>query len=116
MLLSCSAWIPQECLWQYIIHKEKFTIVHRIPRGFREAMEAAEDALKKLPEQVGTCTTVLSLEPLFFPLQIAQVSPQILRILFFTISDFPVSDFDNFRLHFPISDLKIQFHFFKPYI
>ena len=75
MLLSFSAWIPQECLWQYIIHKEKFTIVHRIPRGFREAMEAAEDALKKLPEQVGRCVTdaslsYLYLEPLFFRFKI----------------------------------------------
>lgn len=47
-----SAWVPVETVYPYIGNKEKFLLTTRIPRGFKEAIEAIEDAIKALPEEV----------------------------------------------------------------
>ncbi|WAR00388.1 GLYR1-like protein, partial [Mya arenaria] len=45
------AWIPFETVYPYIGNKEKFLLTTRIPRGFKEAIDAIEDAIKNMPEE-----------------------------------------------------------------
>ncbi|KAL3878964.1 hypothetical protein ACJMK2_031286 [Sinanodonta woodiana] len=45
------AWIPEDSIFHYMSNKEKFLLTTRVPRGFKEAIEAMEDAVKALPEQ-----------------------------------------------------------------
>lgn len=47
-----SAWVPFDTVYPYIGNKEKFLLTNRIPRGFREAIEAIEDAVKSMPQEV----------------------------------------------------------------
>jgi len=55
LFLFFSAWVPYDTVFPYIGNKEKFLLTNRIPRGFKEAIEAMEDAIKALPEEV--CVT-----------------------------------------------------------
>ncbi|KAK2165560.1 hypothetical protein LSH36_48g00033 [Paralvinella palmiformis] len=43
------AWIPEEQIWSYMTHKDKFILTNRVPRGFKEAVESIEDAFRSLP-------------------------------------------------------------------
>lgn len=52
ILLNFSAWIPHEQVYAYIGNKEKFLLRSRVPKGFKEALEAIEDAIKEMPEEV----------------------------------------------------------------
>ncbi|KAK3599504.1 hypothetical protein CHS0354_006633 [Potamilus streckersoni] len=45
------AWIPEDSIFHYMSNKERFMLTTRVPRGFKEAIEAMEDAVKALPEQ-----------------------------------------------------------------
>jgi hypothetical protein len=42
----------EENLWLYAQNKTKFMPTNRVPKGFKEAVEAIDDALKAEPEQV----------------------------------------------------------------
>ena len=53
-----SAWLPHDAVFPYVTNKEKFMLKNRIPRGFREAVEAVDDALKAMPEEVGFVSAV----------------------------------------------------------
>lgn len=44
-----SAWIPEENIYLYSDHRDKFKLEKRIPKGFKEALEAIEDELKEKP-------------------------------------------------------------------
>ena len=52
MALFFSAWIPDESIYNFKENKEKFTPTNRIPRGFKEALEAVDDVMKAMPEEV----------------------------------------------------------------
>ncbi|XP_061185348.1 uncharacterized protein LOC133197103 [Saccostrea echinata] len=43
------AWIPEENVYLYSDHRDKFKLSKRIPKGFKEALEAIEDELKEKP-------------------------------------------------------------------
>ncbi|XP_053400318.1 cytokine-like nuclear factor N-PAC isoform X1 [Mercenaria mercenaria] len=45
------AWLPHEQVYAYIGNKEKFLLRSRLPKGFKEAIEAIEDAIKEMPEE-----------------------------------------------------------------
>ena len=47
-----SAWVLEENLHLYAQNKTKFMPANRVPKGFKEALEAIDDALKAEPEQV----------------------------------------------------------------
>ena len=44
-----SAWIPEENIYLYSDHRDKFKLEKRVPKGFKEALEAIEDELKEKP-------------------------------------------------------------------
>jgi len=52
ILHVASAWVPYETVFPYIGNKEKFLLTSRLPRGFKEAIEAMEDAIKNMTEEV----------------------------------------------------------------
>ena len=37
-------------MWPYVEFKSKFTMPQRVPRGFKEALEATDDAVKAQPQ------------------------------------------------------------------
>lgn len=46
------AWVPFETVYSYIGNKEKFLMTARQPKaGYKEAIEAIEDAVKAMPEE-----------------------------------------------------------------
>ncbi|XP_060557581.1 uncharacterized protein LOC132717987 isoform X2 [Ruditapes philippinarum] len=45
------AWLPHEQVHAYIGNKEKFLLRSRVPKGFKEAIDAIEDAIKEMPEE-----------------------------------------------------------------
>ncbi|KAK6172506.1 hypothetical protein SNE40_016142 [Patella caerulea] len=45
------AWMPEESLLHYASNKEKATPSSRVPKGFKEAVEAADDELKLRPAE-----------------------------------------------------------------
>ncbi|XP_025085652.1 glyoxylate/succinic semialdehyde reductase 1-like isoform X2 [Pomacea canaliculata] len=45
------AWIPEDSVYPYLQFRDKYTEATRIPRGFKEALEAIEDAWQALPER-----------------------------------------------------------------
>ena len=47
-----SAWIPEENIHDFPTHRSRFMLTQRIPRGYKEAIEAVEDALKSNPTEV----------------------------------------------------------------
>lgn len=47
-----SAWIPEDSIYLYEDNRTKFLLSQRIPRGYKEAIEAIEDALKNRPSEV----------------------------------------------------------------
>ncbi|XP_071087498.1 cytokine-like nuclear factor N-PAC isoform X5 [Haliotis cracherodii] len=51
------AWIPEESIHLYADNRNKYSLTSRIPRGFKEAIEAIEDALKALPASPAESTT-----------------------------------------------------------
>ena len=51
-LISYSAWIPTEHIWSYVENRTKMLVTNRIPRGYKEAVEAMDDAVKALPTDV----------------------------------------------------------------
>ncbi|XP_067663352.1 cytokine-like nuclear factor N-PAC isoform X2 [Haliotis asinina] len=53
------AWIPEESIHLYADNRNKYSLTSRIPRGFKEAIEAIEDALKALPASVAVKTCEL---------------------------------------------------------
>lgn len=53
-LFFFSAWIPEDTIWSYARNRDRFTLASRIPKGYKEALEAIEDALKALPEEVSS--------------------------------------------------------------
>lgn len=44
-----SAWIAEDAVYPYAELREKYASATRIPRGFKEALEAIEDAWQALP-------------------------------------------------------------------
>ncbi|XP_046547220.1 putative oxidoreductase GLYR1 homolog [Haliotis rubra] len=53
------AWIPEESIHLYADNRNKYSLTSRIPRGFKEAIEAIEDAIKALPASVAVKTCEL---------------------------------------------------------
>jgi hypothetical protein len=51
-MMFYSAWLPHEQVHAYIGNKEKFLLRSRVPKGFKEAIDAIEDAIKEMPEEV----------------------------------------------------------------
>jgi len=43
------AWVPEDAIWTYVENKERFTPTQRVPRGFKEAVDAMEELLKHSP-------------------------------------------------------------------
>ena len=41
-----SAWITHDNMWQFEKYKDRFTLSTRIPRGFKEALEAVDVYIK----------------------------------------------------------------------
>ncbi|KAL5012099.1 hypothetical protein ScPMuIL_010650 [Solemya velum] len=64
------AWIPEDTIWSYARNRDRFTLASRIPKGFKEALEAIEDALKALPEEDLSAEDLPSIEE-----EIAQIFP-----------------------------------------
>ena len=62
MALFFSAWIPDESIYNFKENKEKFTPTNRIPRGFKEALEAVDDVMKAMPEEVSIKTNTAAYE------------------------------------------------------
>ena len=57
-----SAWVPFETVYSYIGNKEKFLMTARQPKaGYKEAIEAIEDAVKAMPEEVNIWALILVL-------------------------------------------------------
>ena len=54
---SNSAWIPEDSIYPYLKLRDKYQGATRIPRGFKEAIEAIEDAWQALPVRSGFCST-----------------------------------------------------------
>ena len=52
-----SAWIPEDSIYPYLKLRDKYQGATRIPRGFKEAIEAIEDAWQALPVRSGFCST-----------------------------------------------------------
>ena len=48
-VLYYSAWIQEEHLYLYNDHKDKFKMTKKIPRGYKEALEAIDAELKAKP-------------------------------------------------------------------
>ena len=44
-----SAFVLEDQMWPFMENKSKFMLSSRIPRGFKEAVEAMEDAVKTQP-------------------------------------------------------------------
>jgi len=42
-----SAWVPEESLWSYEEHRERFMPTQRVPQGFQHAVDAIELLVKK---------------------------------------------------------------------
>lgn len=51
-LVFYSAWIQEDTIWPYIDAKGRFMLTNRIPKGFKEAVEAIEDVIKTLPQVI----------------------------------------------------------------
>ncbi|XP_041358093.1 putative oxidoreductase GLYR1 isoform X2 [Gigantopelta aegis] len=64
------AWIPEESILLYPFNRDKFTSSSRIPKGFKEALEAIEDAYKALP------ASAIPAELPSIEEEIAQIFPQ----------------------------------------
>ena len=45
-----SAWVLEDMIWPFVQFKSRFTLTQRIPRGFKEAVEATEDVIKAMPQ------------------------------------------------------------------
>ena len=52
-IFFCSAWIPEENIYLYAVNRNKFKLNSRIPKGYKEALEAIEDEVKAQPATVG---------------------------------------------------------------
>lgn len=59
MYLKFSAWVPDEGIFPYADNREKFIPTKRIPNGFKEAVDAIDDALKKNPENVSIFLSII---------------------------------------------------------
>ncbi len=57
ILLFSSGWIPEEQIHHYVDSKDRFMITNRLPKGFKEAVEAIEDVIKTLPQVM--CATAI---------------------------------------------------------
>ena len=49
---NCSAWVLEEQMWPYVEFKNKYTQSQRVPRGFKEAVEATDEAVKTQPQVI----------------------------------------------------------------
>ncbi|XP_069129236.1 cytokine-like nuclear factor N-PAC [Argopecten irradians] len=65
------AWIPEDNVYLYSDHRNKFKLNNRIPKGFKEAVEAIEDALKAQP----TTKTMIAVELPSIDEELAQIFP-----------------------------------------
>ena len=52
LFFFCSAWIPEENIYLYAVNRNKFKLNSRIPKGYKEALEAIEDEVKAQPATV----------------------------------------------------------------
>ena len=48
-------------MWLYTDDRDKFKLTARVPKGFKEAVEAIEDAANAQPFTVSTMMNILSL-------------------------------------------------------
>lgn len=51
-----SAWVTEDNVHAYAENRQKFMQHTRIPKGFKEAVDAMEEALKSAPEDV--CSSI----------------------------------------------------------
>ena len=51
-LFYFSAFVLEDQMWNFVEFKSKYMITQRVPKGFKEAVEAIEDAVKAQPTMV----------------------------------------------------------------